>query len=124
MLMDYHLVFIVLSIFIFVTSILILFILENKERIYGALILVGLNLVLCQINYLGFFGIDLLGFTSAGVAETTIYSDMYPYFSFFFMLFWFNVVLIYYIVYRHIHGMWEIEKTSEKKQKYVIFEDS
>ena len=67
MIMDYHIMFIGISFFLFILTVLLLFYLEQtKENIIAAWIFAALNMLICQIIYLGFFGIGIIGYTPTG----------------------------------------------------------
>ena len=111
MLVQYHLLFIASSFILLLISIYLLFLDKTKQGGIAALILIGLNLAICEMNYLVFFGIDLIGYTCEGTAVITKYPDMYMFFSFFFLMFWLNVALVYYCIYKQTHNIWELPTT-------------
>jgi len=70
------------------------------------MIVCGINTTVCTINYLGFFGIGIVGYLSSGAIDVTTYADMYHYFIFFFGMYWINVILIFYCWYRNTYTVW------------------
>jgi hypothetical protein len=106
MLMDYHLVFIVLAFLLLLVSITFIFVDTTPQKIIAAMLLSGINTTLCTINYLSFFGIGIIGYTSTGAIDVTTYGDMYPVFMFFFGLYWVNVILIFYCWYKYTYTVW------------------
>jgi len=116
MIMDYHLVFIILSVFLLMFTFIFIWVLEFKERVYPALLLCGLNIVLSQMNYLGFFGIDIIGYNGVnGSIVLNLQSEMYPYFGFFWVMYFLNVILVFYIWYKHTRGLWDIKEEENKE---------
>lgn len=107
MLMEYHLVFIVISIILLLFSLELLFIEKSKQAGIYSILIIAINLIICQINYMGFFGIDLIGATGDGSINITTYPDMYPIFSLFFLIFFLNVALVYYCWYKQTEDLWE-----------------
>jgi hypothetical protein len=101
-LMDYHLVFIVMSFVMLMISLMFLFDNNTPEKTIAALIICGINSILCMINYLSFYGIGLVGYDiTTGAASVTTYPDMYPLFMYFFGWYWINIILIFYCWYKH-----------------------
>lgn len=109
MIMDYHLMFIGMAFFLLVLTILMLFVLETtKENIIAAWILSGLNMLICQINYLGFFGIGIIGYTTTGGITINLVPNMYPLFAFFILLYFINILFIYICWGKYANKVWEI----------------
>ena len=115
MIMDYHLVFIVLSSLFLILSLIFIWFMEGKQRVYPALLLIGLNLVLSQMCYLGFFGIDVIGYSYDGTVLLNTQSSMYPYFAFFWVIWFLNIILVFYIWYLHTQGVWDVDDEETKK---------
>jgi len=100
-LMDYHLVFIVLSFVMLLFTIFFLFDDNTPQKTIAAFIMCALNSVLCLINYLSFFGIGLIGYNAEGTLDVTTYGDMYPLFMYFFGIYWVNILFIFYCWYKY-----------------------
>ncbi len=116
-LMDYHILFIVLSFCLLFISVFLIFIdKKTKEGLMAAIFLCGLNWVLCILNSLGFFGIGLIGYNTDGTTSVTMYTDMFPLFAIFFVLQYANVVLIFMCWYYWAKKAWDIDKDTYQKQ--------
>ena len=103
MLMEYHLLFMVMSFCLLVISILFLIEDNTKEKTMFAMLLCGINIVLCTVCYLGFFGIGILTIQN-GVFTIEIYPGMYPIFGFFWLLYWVNIVFVFYCYYKWVNN--------------------
>jgi len=109
-LMDYHLVFIVLSFLLIILTAHFLFFETTKESIIAAMIMSGLNFGLCTINYLGFMGIGLLSIDiTTGDPTITTSAEMFPVFAFFFMLHYINIAFLFWCWYKFTRTVWEIK---------------
>jgi hypothetical protein len=109
-LMDYHLVFIVMAFVMLLLTIFFLFDGNTPEKTIAALIICAINSMLCMINYISFFGIGIIGYTSEGGVDVTTYADMYPLFMYFFGLYWVNIIFIFYCWYKHTNVLFIKEK--------------
>lgn len=105
-LMDYHLVFIVMAFLLLILTITFIFVDTTPQKIIAAMIMAGINTSLCVINYLSFFGIGIIGYTSAGDVNVVGYDEMYPLFLFFFVLYWINIIFIFYCWYKYTYTVW------------------
>ena len=111
MIMEYHLVFIVISVIFLLYAFRLLFQENTKENTIAAVIICAMNYVLCMINSYGFFGIGIIGIDSDGVAVITANHDMYSIYAFFFMLYWVNIVFIFYAYWLWVRNPWRIGET-------------
>lgn len=111
-LMDYHLLFIAITIVLTLITVLLIFFADIKGiEIYGVMILCGLNWLLCLISLLGFFGIGIPYYDPVtNDVATEVVPDMYPLFSYFLMLFFLQIVFLYYLGYTHIRQTWDIKE--------------
>jgi hypothetical protein len=105
-LMDYHIVFIVISFVLLLYVFELVFFEDRARSVIAAMIICGLNSTLCVIIYLSFFGIGIIGYNISGEVDVTTYTDMYPLFMFFFGMYWINVILIFYCWYRYTYTVW------------------
>lgn len=95
MLMDYHLIFIVLSIILLILTVFCLFLMDTSVgSIDAALIFSGVNWLFCIINYMGFMGVNIIGYLSTGEIELNPVADMAYLFSFFYLLHFLNAAFI------------------------------
>lgn len=107
MLMDYHILFLVMTFILFIISIFLLFIETNFEKAVAAFILIIFNFVLCGIVSLGFGAIDVYGYDSTGALVANVYSDMYYFIIVFWILGYINIMLLFYCVYLFYRKPWE-----------------
>lgn len=120
MLMDYHLVFIVIAFMLLLFTVLLLVVDNTKEKTIFAMILSGVNYLICLINSLGFFAIGIIGYSSDGTVTINPNYDMYGLYAIFFLLHMVNIVLIYYCYWLWVRNPWTINETgsSEIPQSY------
>lgn len=116
MFMDYHLVFIIISIILLLMTFIFIWFCDEKERLHPALLLVGLNFILSEMIWMGFFGIDVFGYVSDGSIVVNTEPGMYPYFGFFFVIWMMQIVLVFYIWYKHTQIIFDIE---EKENEHI-----
>lgn len=107
MLMDYHILFLVMTFILFIISIFLLFIETSFEKAVAAFILILFNFILCGIVSLGFGAIDVYGYDSSGELVANVYGDMYYFIIIFWILSWINVMLLFYCVYLFYRKPWE-----------------
>ena len=110
MILEYHIVFIIITIILLLYIIKLLFLdkPETKEQITAASILSALNMLTCQLVYLGFFGISIIGYESTGEIALNLVPDEYPLFAYFFLLYFVNIVFIYVCAMKWMNRVWEI----------------
>jgi len=115
-LIDYHLLFIAVTLVLMIITILLIFFAELKGiEIYGMMLLCGLNWLLCLISMLGFFGIGIPYYDpTTNTVATELVPDMYPFFSYFMLIFFMQIVFLYYLAGMHIKQTWEIKESEEK----------
>lgn len=97
-LMDYHLIFILMSFFLLVLTIITLFSDKNRRQEWVIpMAFASINMCLCVICMLGFFSIDLIGMDlTTGDVTLTQSGDMWGYYIFYYVLIWVNTVFIFY----------------------------
>jgi len=117
MLMDYHLLFIVIAIMLLILTIFFIFLENTKHSTIAAMLLAGVNYLLCLIVSFGFFSIGLLGADPMGIVSATAYHEMYALYGFFFLLHFLNIILIFYCYYLWAKDIWNVEP---KKKIYEI----
>lgn len=114
-LQDYHLLFIGVSFAMLFISILFLFVNNTKEKMFGALILCGLNYVLCIFNSYGFFRIGIVGYSADTSIVVNAYEEMFPVYAVFFLLYWINILLIFYCWWLWVRNPWKIGETGSSE---------
>ena len=101
MLMEYHIVFIIITFILLVYTFELIFRDSTPKSIIAAMIICAINAILCVINYISFFGIGIIGYIGDGTVDVNTFADMYQLFMFFFGMYWINVILIFYCWYKH-----------------------
>jgi len=114
MLEEYHLLFIIITFILLLYSIELLFRENTPRSTIAAMIVCGINSMLCVINYLSFFGIGIIGYIADGTIEVNTYADMYNMFMFFFGMYWINMVFIFYGWYKFAYHIF-IDEQKKKK---------
>lgn len=115
-LIDYHIVFIILAVIVFLFSLMCLFFGDKtKEKVIAGWICIMFNLNLCLFNFWGFLSINLYGFDSDGVYVANSIADMQFGWAIFFGLMMVNIGLLFYIpvILREIAKKEEIAKVSK-----------
>lgn len=99
-LMDYHLVFIVISFILLILTIVFLFgEKNNKQELLIPMGFIMINIALCTINMLGFFSIDLMGIDlTTGDVTLTQTNDMMNYYMLFYVFLWLNTAFMMYAI--------------------------
>lgn len=95
-LLDYHLVFIVIVFVLLLITVLLLFIEPTHEKAIAAIIIAGINGIICLISAYSFFRIGLIGFNSAGTGIVTAYEDMQIFFGLFMAFIYINAAFVLY----------------------------
>lgn len=95
-LIDYHLVFIILSVILFIVTIIFLFDKPTKDTAIGSFFLIGFNNNLCWVNVFGFLAVNVYGFND-GVLVNNATADMFVAWPLFFGLGLVNTALLFYI---------------------------
>lgn len=115
--MEYHLLFIGISFcLLFVTVYLVLIDKTTKEGLMAAMFFDSLNWLFTYIICLGFFGIDVIGYTTSGGVEVNTLADNYYLFAIFFLLQFACVGLMYLCIYKWVKKAWDIDKDVYQKQ--------
>jgi len=106
-LVDYHIILIVMSFILLVITAFLLFIEPTVETTTAAYIFIMINMVLCIYCGLSFYGLDLVGYDSAGEVVHNTYFEMQT-FSFLFVgFFYINIMLLVYGAYLYYKKPWE-----------------
>jgi len=119
MIIDYHLIFMILTFILFIISIFLLFIDTTFEKAIAANIFIVLNFILCMIVSLGFGSIDMISYDSDGNIVHNM-ADMYPFVYIFWVLGYINLMLLFYCVYMYYRKPWEqtIGSNYENQKQY------
>ena len=115
---EYHLIFIILAVLMFLFTILMLFTGEKtNERVIGAWMVIMVNMNFCGVNVWGFLSINVWGIDSDGLLVNNPIADMYFGWALFFGLFLVNVALLFYIpkVFRELAVKKEREERVRKQ---------
>ena len=104
--MDYHLLFLAMSFIVFIITIFLLFVETNFEKTVGAFILCAFNMVLCIICGYLFAAVDIYGYDSTGTIVHNIHSSMHVLSWLYLVLFYVNVMLMFYGTYIFYKKPW------------------
>jgi len=110
-LMDYHLLFMTISIILFVLTLFFFFIDNNKEKTVAGSICNALNWMICIINVYGFFGIGILGFDTSGNPVITAHHEMMALYVVFYAIYWICTVLFFYAYWLFVRKPWDTKNT-------------
>jgi len=107
-LLDYHIIFLVMTFIIFIISILLLFSDDiTLVRAVGANVLIFFNMILNLIVSQGFGAIDVYGYDSDGLLVHNVTASMHPFVYIYWLLFYVNLFLLFYCVYFYYKKPWE-----------------
>jgi len=107
-LVDYHIIFLVMSFIIFIITVVLLFDDDiTIVRNVGANILILFNMVVNLIVSQGFGAIDVYGYDSDGVLVHNVSPSMYPFVYIYWIFFYINLMLLFYCVYIYFKKPWE-----------------
>lgn len=118
MLIDYHLIFMILSLGLFFGSIFLIWLMETKQAVQVAIFLTSINQLFLMITVMGFFSIGYIGVNeTTGGSEVIAYTDLQFFYLVFFMLMWINSLLLIIAIFKYmrkVHEMMqeELELTS------------
>lgn len=104
---DYHILFMIMSILFFALVILFIFINPDFNKTVAATLLSFLNIVICFITGLGFFSIDLYSFDSQGEIVSNILTDYSELGIVFIGLSYLSLLLLFYCVSLFYSKPWE-----------------
>ena len=109
-LQDYHILFIAISFMLLIITITFLFVNNTKEKTIAAMIMSGINYIICIFNSFGFFRIGIVGYIGDGTISVNEYIEMYPVFAIFLLLYWVNVVFLFYCYWLWVRNPWRINE--------------
>jgi hypothetical protein len=104
---DYHLIFILITFFLFIISVLLLFIESSLQRTTAAVVFIFFGIILCILCSIAFHSIDLYGYTSTGTIVHNNIPDQMDLSMIFYALFFINIMLLVYAGYLFISKPWE-----------------
>ena len=104
---DYHILFICINIILFILTIMLLFVDNTFEKAIAANIFIWFNLVLTMICAFLFGAVDAPGYDSSGNIVHNTLDTMYPFIYFYLVIFYINMMLLFYTVYLFIKKPWE-----------------
>lgn len=107
--MDYHLMFIVISFVLLLLTLLFQFIEPTREKAIASMLLAGFNYLICIVNAYGFFRIGLVGYTAEGESVVTAYPEMLSLFAIFMLLHFLQLVFIFHAYYLMVIEPWKTE---------------
>lgn len=78
------------------TTLLLFIIDESKQSTIAAALFAAINIVICEIVYLGFFGIQIVAYDVNSGFEVYTHTDMYPIYAFFFVIMFLNIIFLWF----------------------------
>ena len=94
-LMDYHLIFMILCLFLFFMSIILIWLVNTKQAVIVSIFFLGINQLFCIISTVGFYMIGYVGYDSATGESTVIgYTGMTMFSIMFISLLWLNGLIL------------------------------
>jgi len=116
--MDYHLVFMIISIFLYFLCFFIIFTKPDKNEYWLVIVLAATNIYFSYLTALGFFQIGIIGVDpSTGETIVTGYIEMYQFYMIFFAMLMTNVGIIIYSILNVIRlKSEELAQTNYKKK--------
>jgi len=102
-LMEYHLVFIMLSFVLFFASIIFIWLWGTKQSVITAILFLSINQLFCIICEVGFLAIGIIGY-NASAGETTViqYLDMNMFFMLYLGMLWLNGLTLFIAIYKYM----------------------
>lgn len=110
MILDYHIVFMVMSFLLFLVCVVFLVEHPSREKVMFTMLLCGFNIVLTSLCFLGFFGIGVFTIQN-GEFIVEIYPGMYPVFGIFWLLYWINIILLFYCWWKFMRNPLELDQS-------------
>jgi hypothetical protein len=95
--MDYHLIFVIVSLALYLAVLVLIFAKPDKEQLILAIVLGASNIPILYMASLGFFRIGLVGIDLVtGDATVTGYEEMYEFYMVFFALLMIDIAMMGY----------------------------
>jgi len=116
--MEYHILFLAMSFVLFIITIFLLFWNVTLEKAVASNITIMFNMVLCIIVALLFSGIDIYGHDTTGAIVHNVISDMHPFAYLYLVMFYVNLMLMFYCIYLFIKKPWDDLVEHEKETIY------
>lgn len=107
-LMDYHIVFMMMSFVMFIIAILLLFIDVTLEKAVAANVLLFFNMILNLIISLGFGALDIYSWDSSGNLVHNVTGSMYPFIYVYWIFFYMSLMLLFYCIYIYYKKPWQL----------------
>jgi hypothetical protein len=123
-LVDYHLIFILISFFLFILSTLILFFKADTETTTAACVFIFFNIILCILCGTAFHNIDILGYTGEGDITHNVETDLMDLGMVFYALLFVNIMLFVYACYLFISKPWEEATEDYERNESEWYQDT
>lgn len=120
--LDYHLLFIVFTIVMFLVTIILLFFDPKVEQATAGTILIMLNMIFCIVVALSFQGLDYYGFDYNGNVVHNVYTELWPFHVIWLGLFYVNLMLLVYCAYLFWKKPWDEYVEQEKYYQNTSYE--
>jgi hypothetical protein len=101
--MDYHLIFIIVTLFLFIVSIFLIWMIGTKESLIVSTLFLSLNQLFCFISLIGFISIGIVGYNeSTGTTAVIGFTDMQMYYMVFFGMLWLNSLMLFICIFKYV----------------------
>ena len=102
-LMDYHLIFMLLTFMLFFGSIVLIWLMNTKQACIVAIFFLGFNQMFCIMTMIGFFSITYIAYDSTtGLNVVNNYTSMYMFYMVFFAMLWLNGLMLFISIYKYM----------------------
>ena len=115
---DYHIIFILISIILLLFTILLIFIESTAQKTSAGVIIIMLNIIICIICALGAANVDMYGYNSDGELVHNINYNLKPIIIMYWWFFYVNFMLMIYCGYLFANKPWEKEDAEEENSFY------
>jgi len=114
MLMDYHIIFMMITILLFIFSIILIWLVNTKQSVIVSIFLLGINQLFCIISTVGFYMIGYVGYNSTtGESLVVGYTGMSMFSVVFISLLWINGLLLFVAIVKYNMMVWQEEAKAQ-----------
>jgi len=112
--MEYHLVFMIISFLLFVLVMMLLFNDNDIFKTIAALILSLFNMILCIVNAIIFYTVDVMTQDSGGTLIHNVLDNIWSLGTIFMAMFYLHLLLIFYCMYIFLKAETKAKQTIEE----------
>jgi len=118
MLMDYHIIFMMITILLFIFGIVLIWLVNTKQSVIVSIFLLGINQLFCVISTVGFYMIGYVGYNSTSGESLVIgYTGMSMFSVVFISLLWLNGLLLFIAIVKYNMMVWQEEAKAQGFQQ-------